>query len=108
MVKCDKCHEPSETVCPTTHTVVATMTISRVQPGQPMVLGAQSTQVIPLPFQTTVYLCQKCNKDLLAIELTEGPRDAKQMAAWMAHPTDVQDRNGNVLHLGNRNPKGAA
>ena len=101
MLKCDHCKKPSETVCPTTHTIIAMMTLN-VSKGGPQLIGAVQQTTMPLPVTTTVYLCQQCNLELLGIELTEGPRNCQQMAQWLANGDDARQ-----LRLA-ESPKGVA
>ena len=39
----------------------------------------------PLPFTTTLYLCQECNLARVAVEVLEGAFSCEKMAKWLAH-----------------------
>ena len=105
--KCYKCREAKDSVCPCTVTLVGSMrvqqTVNVPSPLSPGRMMAQETQKdLPLPFQTTMFLCIDCNATRLAREVQQGPMGCTEAQEWLK---PSHDERQNVLPLTARRGK---
>jgi hypothetical protein len=119
-MKCNKCKKTPDSVCPCTITLIGKvkqqMPVPAGQggkialPGMPM--GAQQMAIVEvaMPFETTVFLCEECNRERVAVEIASyAPMPTNVFLQWMQEKPmrDREPGEGGVVALfGDRNGPG--